>query len=75
MKENYVSFGLPEQERNARIEAGLPQAAVIAREYLDSGLSYDDLVQVGCIGLIKAVDSGTDPEPLIRSEIENFIRE
>ncbi|MEU7570117.1 SigB/SigF/SigG family RNA polymerase sigma factor [Micromonospora sp. NPDC049240] len=42
--------------RNRVIEANLPMARRLARRYTGRGESYDDLAQVGALGLIKAVD-------------------
>ncbi|WP_329018641.1 SigB/SigF/SigG family RNA polymerase sigma factor [Micromonospora rifamycinica] len=42
--------------RNQIIEANLPMAGRLARRYTGRGESYDDLAQVGALGLIKAVD-------------------
>lgn len=63
-----------EKDRNVLIEAGLPLLKKIAEEYDAPGLSLNDLIQVGCVGLIKAVDGNADPAPLIRKEIEAYIR-
>ncbi|EWM66194.1 MULTISPECIES: SigB/SigF/SigG family RNA polymerase sigma factor [Micromonospora] len=42
--------------RNRVIEANLPMACRLARRYTGRGESYDDLAQIGALGLIKAVD-------------------
>ncbi|MEU4551142.1 sigma-70 family RNA polymerase sigma factor [Micromonospora violae] len=42
--------------RDQIIEANLPMAGRLARRYTGRGESYDDLAQVGALGLIKAVD-------------------
>ncbi|MFC8850306.1 SigB/SigF/SigG family RNA polymerase sigma factor [Micromonospora sp. NPDC057141] len=42
--------------RTQVIEANLPMAGRLARRYAGRGESYDDLAQVGALGLIKAVD-------------------
>src|SRR3954463_1188596 len=65
--------------RSETIEAHLPLVRSIARRYLHSGEPLDDLVQVGTVGLIKAVDR-FDPAPhrdlaaLARPSIEGEIR-
>ena len=62
----------------------LPRAAFLARRFRDRGETLDDLVQVGTIGLIKAVDR-FDPErgvefstyatPTIVGEIKRHFRD
>lgn len=42
--------------RTRIIEANLPMASRLARRYTGRGQSYEDLAQVGALGLIKAVD-------------------
>jgi RNA polymerase sigma-B factor len=42
--------------RNRLIEENLPLVRALARRYAGRGEQYEDLVQVGTIGLIKAVD-------------------
>jgi RNA polymerase sigma-B factor len=48
-------------ERNRLIETNLPLVRALARRYVTQTDSFDDLVQAGTIGLIKAVD-GFRPE-------------
>ena len=48
-------------ERNRLIEKNLPLVRALARRYVTQTESFDDLVQAGTIGLIKAVD-GFRPE-------------
>jgi RNA polymerase sigma-B factor len=65
--------------RNDAIEAHLPLVRSIARRYLRTGEPLEDLVQVGTIGLIKAVDRfdparDRDLAALARPSIEGEIR-
>lgn len=46
-----------ESARNALIEHNLRLVAHIVRKYYSQGEEHDDLISVGAIGLIKAVDS------------------
>jgi RNA polymerase sigma-B factor len=74
-------------DRHARqqlIERMLPLVRTLARRYLNRGESYDDLVQVGCVGLIKAVDRfdvdrdlrfSTFAVPTILGEIKRHFRD
>jgi RNA polymerase sigma-B factor len=68
-----------EASRSRVIEAHLPLVRSIARRYAGRGEPIDDLVQVGTIGLIKAVDRfdpdrGSRLEALARPSIEGEIR-
>src|SRR3954453_6142675 len=61
------------------IEAHLPLVRSIARRYAGRGEPLEDLVQIGTIGLIKAVDRfdpgrGRDLAALARPSIESEIR-
>jgi RNA polymerase sigma-B factor len=65
--------------RERAIAGGLPLVRSIARRYVHTGEPLDDLVQVGTIGLIKAVDrfdpaAGHDLAALARPSIEGEIR-
>ncbi len=65
--------------RAALIERHLPLVRSIARRYAGAGEPLDDLVQVGAIGLIKAVDRfdparGTPLEPYAAAAIAGEIR-
>src|SRR3954469_18825331 len=70
--------------RTEVIEAHLPLVRSIARRYAGRGEPLEDLVQVGTVGLIKAVDR-YDPErhrdlaalarPSIEGEIRHHLRD
>jgi RNA polymerase sigma-B factor len=72
------------KQRERRIEEGLPLVRTLARRYANRGERYEDLVQVGTIGLIKAVDR-FEPErgvpfaafavPTIVGEIKRHLRD
>jgi len=72
------------ETRSREIEAHLPLVRSIARRYANRGEPVEDLVQVGTIGLIKAVDR-FDPargrslaalaRPSIESEIRHHLRD
>src|ERR687891_2331611 len=67
-----------------RIELPLPLVRALARRYANRGERLEDLVQVGSIGLIQAIDR-FDPErgrdlvsfavPTITGEIRNHLRD
>jgi RNA polymerase sigma-B factor len=70
--------------REQLIERHLPLVRVIARRYAHRGERVEDLVQVGSIGLIQAIDrfdpeKGTDlasfAVPTIAGEIKNHLRD
>ncbi|WP_436771502.1 SigB/SigF/SigG family RNA polymerase sigma factor [Yinghuangia sp. YIM S09857] len=70
--------------RGTIVQLNLPLVRFIAREYSHRRESYDDIVQTGIIGLIKAVDA-YDPDrgvefasfalPTISGEIKRFFRD
>jgi RNA polymerase sigma-B factor len=70
--------------RDKLVEANLPLARAIARRYAGRGEQLDDLVQVGAIGLMKAIER-FDPErgvdlpafavPTISGEIQRHLRD
>lgn len=71
-------------ERNAVVCDNLGLVHTCAKRFRGRGVEYDDLVQAGCIGLIKAAD-GFEPErglkfstyavPLILGEIKRLFRD
>jgi RNA polymerase sigma-B factor len=73
-----------EKQRERQIEEGLPLVRSLARRYANRGERFEDLVQVGTIGLIKAVDR-FEPErgvafaafatPNIVGEIKRHLRD
>lgn len=75
---------LREDARAELITLHLPLVQHLARRYRDRGEPYDDLVQVGTVGLIKAID-GFDPDrglelstyatPTILGEIKRHFRD
>ena len=75
------------RDRRARrqlIELHLPLVRAVARRFANRGESLEDLVQVGAVGLIKAVDRfdrgrgvtlGAYAAPTIAGEIKNHLRD
>lgn len=77
-------MGSLREERQRVIEQHLPLVRAIARRFSDRGESFDDLVQVGAVGLIKAVDRfdpargvtlGAYAAPTIAGEIRRHLRD
>lgn len=76
-----------QQDRNAEqtlLRENLPLVYAIVRRYLHRGAEYDDLVQLGSIGLLKAIRRfdpaygvcfSTYAVPLIAGEIRRFLRD
>jgi len=71
------------QARERLIQQYMPLVKSLARRHSRGGEQYEDLVQVGCIGLIKAVDR-FDPEraefgafaiPNVAGEIKRYLRD
>lgn len=76
--------GSTQEERRRLIEQHLPLVRAIARRFAHRGESFDDLVQVGAVGLIKAVDRfdpgrgvtlGAYAAPTIAGEIRRHLRD
>ncbi len=74
----------PREERRLLIEQHLPLVRTIARRFTHRGESFEDLVQVGAVGLIKAVDRfdphrgvtlGAYAAPTIAGEIQRHLRD
>jgi RNA polymerase sigma-B factor len=72
------------EARRIVIERTMPLVRTLARRYVNRGESLDDLVQVGCVGLIKAVDRfdisrelrfSTFAVPTILGEIKRHFRD
>lgn len=71
-------------ERDLMIENNLGLVYSIAKRYVGRGVDYEDLVQNGCVGLIKAVDNfdfskgykfSTYAVPVIMGEIKRLFRD
>lgn len=65
-------------------ELNFPLVASICKKFLNRGYEYDDLFQIGCIGLVKAVNNfdskfnvkfSTYAVPMIMGEIRRFLRD
>ncbi|APQ78794.1 MULTISPECIES: sigma-70 family RNA polymerase sigma factor [Clostridium] len=70
--------------KNKLIEMNLPLVTSIAKTFINRGYEFDDLFQIGSIGLIKAIDRfntdfdvkfSTYAVPLIQGEIKRFIQD
>ncbi|HUH22185.1 MAG TPA: sigma-70 family RNA polymerase sigma factor, partial [Gaiellaceae bacterium] len=69
--------------RERLIQQYMPLVKSLARRYSAGGELYEDLVQVGCIGLIKAVDRfdpgraefGQFVIPNVAGEIKRYLRD
>lgn len=66
------------------IEMNLPLVSSISKKFLNRGYEYDDIFQIGCIGLVKAVNNFDDnfnvkfstyAVPMIIGEIKRFLRD
>ena len=73
-----------ERAREAYIEGNLRLVLSVIKRFSSSNENVDDLFQIGCIGLIKAIDNfdtslnvkfSTYAVPLITGEIKRFIRD
>ena len=75
---------LSQDERNVRVCDNLHLVAPIVRKFRETGANFEDLVQVGYVGLIKAVDSfnesfnvkfSTYATHLVAGEIRHYLRD
>ena len=69
---------------NRMIEMNLPLVSSISKKFLNRGYEYDDIFQIGCIGLVKAINNfdvkfnvkfSTYAVPMIMGEIKRFLRD
>ena len=72
------------EARNILIERNLRLVAHIAKKYYYSGCDNDDLISIGTIGLIKAIDNfnvdldvkfSTYAVPMIIGEVRRYLRD
>jgi len=80
-----MTVSLPKiEDRNAFVEENMGLVYACARRLLGRGADFDDLVQAGCVGLIKAADAfdpgrglafSTYAVPVILGEIKRLFRE
>ena len=69
---------------NRLIEANLPLVTSISRKFINRGYEYEDIYQIGCMGLVKAINNFDDKYnvkfstyavPMIIGEIKRFLRD
>ena len=69
---------------NKLIEMNLPLVASISKKFLNRGYEYEDIFQIGSIGLVKAINNfdlnfnvkfSTYAVPMIVGEIKRFLRD
>lgn len=69
---------------NKLIEMNLPLVSSISKKFLNRGYDYEDIFQIGCIGLVKAINNfdlnynvkfSTYAVPMIIGEIKRFLRD
>jgi len=72
------------QALNRLIEMNLPLVSAISKKFLNRGYEYEDIFQIGSMGLVKAVNNfdvkynvkfSTYAVPMIMGEIKRFIRD
>ena len=73
------------EARSRLVEGNLKLVLSVVQRFLSRGENPDDLFQVGCIGLIKAIDNfdaenhdvrfSTYGEPMISGEIRRYLRD
>jgi len=66
------------------IEVNMPLVSAISKKFLNRGYEYEDIFQIGCVGLVKAINNfnmgydvkfSTYAVPMIMGEIKRFIRD
>lgn len=66
------------------VESNLPLVSVISKKFLNRGYEYEDIFQIGSMGLIKAINNfnsqfnvkfSTYAVPMIMGEIKRFLRD
>lgn len=66
------------------IQENIPLLKSIIKRYIGKGIEYDDLMQIGCIGLLKAIKNfsiefnvrfSTYAVPMILGEVKRFMRD
>jgi RNA polymerase sporulation-specific sigma factor len=69
---------------NILIENNLPLVSAISKKFLNRGYEYEDIFQIGCMGIIKAINNfdskfnvkfSTYAVPMIMGEIKRFLRD
>lgn len=66
------------------IELNLPLVSAVSKKFMNRGYEYEDIYQIGCIGLLKAINNfdinynvkfSTYAVPMIIGEIKRFLRD
>lgn len=69
---------------NKLVKLNLPLVSAISKKFLNRGYEYEDIFQIGCIGLVKAINNfdekynvkfSTYAVPMILGEIKRFLRD
>lgn len=69
---------------NKLVEINMPLVSAVSKKFLNRGYEYEDIFQIGCMGLVKAVNNfnsafnvrfSTYAVPMIMGEIKRFIRD
>lgn len=73
-----------QEQLNEIIKINMPLVTSICKKFLNRGYDYEDLFQIGCIGLVKAIKNfdtnfnvkfSTYAVPMILGEIKRFFRD
>ncbi|MEQ8156083.1 MAG: RNA polymerase sporulation sigma factor SigF [Clostridiaceae bacterium] len=79
-----LSQGGDKDALNSLIEINMPLVASLSKKFLNRGYDYEDILQIGSIGLIKAIKNFDDSfnvkfstyaVPMIIGEIKRFLRD
>lgn len=73
-----------EEATSTLVSGNFPLIKAIVKGYLNKGVDYDDLYQIGCVGFLKAIKNfnpkfdvkfSTYAVPMITGEIKRFLRD
>lgn len=73
-----------EKAKEILIEQNYPLVKSVIKRYLNKGVDYDDLFQLGCVGFVKAINNfdtkfdvkfSTYAVPMIAGEVKRFLRD
>ena len=73
-----------EESKNKLIQGNFPLIKSVVKKFINRGVDYDDLYQIGCLGFLKAINNfnecynvkfTTYAVPMIAGEIKRFLRD
>ena len=80
----YLSKNGSDDAKNKLLQGNFPLIKSVVKKYMNRGVDYDDLYQIGCVGFLKAINNfdekfnvkfTTYAVPMIAGEIKRFLRD